>query len=405
MTIIQANKFYFLRGGAERYVFDLTTWLESEGHRVIPFAMQHTENRSTRYASFFPSYVATERPRLGLGALKTVGRMLYSLEARRRLASLLVDTHPDVCHIHNIYTQLSPSILHTLADRRVPVVMTVHDYHLITPHYNLWAEGCGPDWSHVGLVRGTLSRFHKGSYAASFAQVLAYKVHRQLRLYERFVYRFQTPSDFLRRRMIAEGFPAEKIEVNHHGIDPSVVKPRYDHDGYFLYVGRLSPEKGIETILTVARALPDVRFKIVGRGPEEQALHRLGHACPNVEFVGFQSGDALWELYRGARALLLPSRWHENFPLTVLEAMAAGKPVIASRVGGIPEMVEDHCTGILVSPLDMHGWAEAVARLAYDEDMRAQFGRQARLATETTFHIRHHYARVLAAYESVLRKN
>ncbi len=402
MTIIQANKYYYLRGGADRYVFDISRRLEQEGHRVIPFAMQHPENAPTPFARYFPSFVETERARLGFEGLRTLGRMLYSLEARRNMATLIADTHPDLCHVHNIYTQLSPSILHALADKKIPVLMTVHDYHLVSPHYGLWAEGCGPDWSRVGLVRGTLSRFHKNSYAASFAQVAMYKFHRRLRTYERFVDRFQTPSEFMRRRMIAGGFPAGRIETNHHGIDPSFIRPRFDHDGYFLSVGRLSPEKGIETVLALARVLPDLPFKIVGRGPEEERLHELGHGLSNVEFTGFRSGEALFDLYRGSRAILIPSRWHENFPLTALEAMAAGKPVIGSHVGGMPEVVEDHRTGLLVSPVDLQGWAEAVARLAYDEDFRVRLGREARQAVETTFHIRHHWARLLRAYETLV---
>jgi glycosyltransferase involved in cell wall biosynthesis len=405
MTIVQANKFYFLRGGAERYLFDLSAWLQSEGHTVIPFAMQHPENLPTPFAGYFPSFVQTERPRLGWEAVRTFGRMLYSLEARRNMASLLVETRPDVCHVHNIYSQISPSILHTLRDRQVPVLMTVHDYHLVSPQYSLWAEGCGPDWSRVGLVRGTLSRFHKHSYVASFAQVAAYKFHRWLRIYERFVDRFQTPSEFMRRRMIAGGFPAEKIETNHHGIDPSSIRPRSDHDGYFLYAGRLVPEKGVETILALAKALPDISFKIVGHGPEEARLHALGHGLKNVEFLGFQSGEALFDLYRGSRAVLIPSRWHENFPLTALEAMAAGKPVIGSHVGGMPEVVEDHRTGLLVSPVDLQAWVEAVLRLALDEELRARLGVQARLSVETTFHIRHHRERVLKAYETLIQQN
>ena len=192
--------------------------------------MQHPENITTNYSQYFPSYVATERVKFGLGALRTVGRMFYSIEARRDMATLLAREAPDLCHLHNIYTQLSPSILYALKEKQIPTIMTVHDHHLISPQYNVWADGCGEDFSQVGIVKGTLSRFHKHSHAASFAQVSAYKFHRAFKMYEKNIDLFITPSEYLKRRMVAGGFPASKIRVNHYGIDPEVVKPRFDHD-------------------------------------------------------------------------------------------------------------------------------------------------------------------------------
>lgn len=398
MTIIQANKFYFLKGGAERYLFDLTQYLESHGNTVVPFAMRHPDNLPTPYETYFPSYVRTERVGFGLNALRTVGRMLYSVEARRDMAWLIAHAHPDLAHVHNIYTQLSPSILQALSEKRIPVVMTVHDHHLISPQYNIWAPLCGPDYRNVGIVRGTLARFHKHSYAASFMQVLTYKLHRALRIYEKNVNIFIAPSEYMQRMLIAGGFPKEKIRVNHYGIQAESFTPRFDHDGYFLFVGRLSEEKGVEMVLRLAKLLPDLKFEIVGTGPEEEKLHRMGHALHNVEFVGFKNGDALHEAYRGAIGVLVPSRVQEVFPLTILEAMAFGKPVVASAVGGVPEVVEDRVTGFLAHPTDMRAWVEAVMRLAYDDAHRMRMAREARLKTETTFHVRHHWERLLRIY-------
>jgi glycosyltransferase involved in cell wall biosynthesis len=400
MKIIQANKFYFLRGGAERYLLDLSAWLASQGHEVIPFAMQHPDNLETPYAGYFPSFVPTEKVRFNLVGLKTFGRMFYSFEARRKMADLVSSVRPDLAHVHNIYTQLSPSCLDALSASRVPVVMTVHDHHLISPQYNVWAAGCGPS-APRGLLSATLSRFHKNSYAASFAQVASYKYHFNRGSYRNRVDIFLTPSDYLRRKMIAAGFPEEKINVNHYGADPSGVEPAYGHNGYALYVGRLSEEKGVETVVQIAKQLPDIAFKIVGTGPEEDHLHSLAHGISNIEFVGFRSGDALTEMYRGAFCVLLPSRVHEVFPQVTLEAMVLGKPVIGSNVGGMPEVVEDGVTGLLVQPIDLHGWVEALMRLTYDEDRRLEMARASRLAVETTFHIKKHYARLMQAYEDV----
>ncbi len=416
MTIIQANKFYALKGGAERYMLELSAWLETHGHAVVPFAMQHPDNLPSPFDDKFVSYVQTESTRSSpWQAMRTIGRMTYSLEARRKLATLIAQEKPDLAHLHNIYTQISPSILHTLKDQRVPVVMTVHDHHLISPQYNIWASGCGEDYRHVGLLKGTLERYHKGSAAASLVQTAVYKFHRWLKIYEKHVDLFICPSLYMKRQLVAGGFPVEKIRVNPFGIDPHVVEPRYDHDGstvrqahgspqagYFLFVGRLSEEKGIETIVRAAKLIPDVVFKIVGRGSDMERLHRVADGLENVEFVGFRMGPELARLYRGAMAVLLPSRVHENFPLAILESMAAGKPVIASNVGGVPEIVDDRVNGFLVNPADLHGWVEAIMRLAYDEELRLSMARAARSTVEHRFQLDDHYRRLMAIYEEAM---
>lgn len=381
MRIIQANKYYYLRGGAENYMLELSDWLGSTGNTVIPFAMKYPENLATPYEKYFPSEVETENVKLNARGLHTLGRMIYSLEARRKLATLIVEQKPDLCHIHNIYTQLSPSILHTLNDQHVPTVMTVHDHHLISPQYNVWAEGCGPDNRDVGLIQGTASKFHKDSYAASFAQLITHKYHRWLNIYSRNVDLFLCPSKYIQQQLIRGGFPAYKLRVLPYGIDSNAATiagsgdPAYNKKNkYALFVGRLSEEKGIETIIQLANILPDITFKIVGRGPEMAKLHRAGDKCPNLEFVGFRMGDELKELYANATVVLAPSRVHEIFGLSILEAMAHGKPVIASNVGGIPEVVEDGVNGFLVSPLDLHSWTESLMRIFYDDDLQKKLG-------------------------------
>lgn len=404
MRIVQANKYYYPRGGAETYLLALSDWLTREGHGVIPFAMRHPENLPTPYEKYFVSQVITdpsERPSVFQQA-HTFGRMMYSLAARRNMATLLYEHKPDLCHIHNLYTQISPSVLHTLADRRVPVVMTVHDHHLISPQYGLWAQGCGNNYTGRSIVRGTFARFHKGSLAASFAQVSAYTLHRAMRVYEKHVRLFLCPSLYLKRRLIAGGFPAEHVRVLPYGIDASKVEPSYTHDGSFLFVGRLSEEKGAATVVRIAKLLPDIVFNIVGRGPQMDSLHRLAIDVPNVHLLGFRTGDELASLYRSACAVLLPSRMHEVFPLVALEAMGYGKPVIASDVGGVGEAVEDRVSGMLVAPTDLNGWVEAVVRIAYDDTFQQFLARSARARVERKFRLDDHHRLLMGVYREVL---
>jgi glycosyltransferase involved in cell wall biosynthesis len=402
MNIIQANKFYYLRGGAEKYMLDLSDWLTKNGNRAIPFAMQHQSNLKTIYSDYFPTSISTT-PSIGVSGLRTVGRMMYSLQARRKMATLINDTGADLCHVHNIYTQLSPSILDTLTDQKVPTVMTVHDHHLVSPSYNVWAKGCGPDFKDYGVLKATISKFHKDSFAASFAQALTYKFHKILDIYNKNINTFITPSKYMKNQMVKAGFDKGKIVVNNYGMDTAHMNPSFSHDGYFLFVGRLNIEKGIETIIKLAEITPDIKYKIVGRGVDMDYLHELADGLDNIEFLGFRTGDALAKLYKGACAVLLPSYVHEVFPLVLLEAMAYGKPVIASDVGGIPEIVNDRLTGFIAHPTDIRAWVEAVLRLYHDSDFHKEMSKNARLRIEKDFNIKDHYRRLMDTYSMAQR--
>ncbi len=402
MKIIQANKFYFRKGGAETYMLDLSSWLEAQGHEVVPFAMAHPDSIQSPYKSFFPSLVHTQNISLGWQGIRTMGRMLYSVEAKGKMRKLIKATKPDLCHVHNIYTQLSPSILSALHSREVPVVMTVHDHHLISPQYNIWASGCGKDYRNVGLFGAMRSKFHKGSALASLAQTATFKFHKMLGSYRNNVDVFICPSQYMKRQLLHGGFPQEKLQIVPYGIDSRHMEPRYDHDGYFLYVGRLSEEKGVDTIIRAAKILDDVPLKIVGTGPQSAWLHKLAHGHENIEFLGYRSGKELEDLYRGATALLLPSRVHENAPLVVLEAMAYGTPVIASDVGGVSEMVLDRQTGILVDPADLDAWTEAMLRVYYDEELLRYLAESSRKRVEDQFSIHRHHQEIMSIYKALV---
>ncbi len=391
-----------MKGGAERYMLDVSKHLDEQGNQVIPFAMEHSQNLETEFSRFFPSFVNTAKVQVGFQALRTFGRMIYSKEAARKMSSLIRYSRPDIAHIHSLYSQISPSILKSLKKAHVPIVMTVHDHHLVSPQYNVWAHGCGPDLRYAGFLRATLSRFHKNSFLASFAQSFTFSLHGAFNLYRKNVDLFITPSNYMKRQLVKGGFDERKIRVIHYGIDPSGIEPNYAHRGYFLFVGRLSEEKGVETVVRLARLLPEIQFKIVGTGPQSEWLHRLGHGLDNLEFLGFRTGDELSELYRDAIGLLLPSCVHENFPLVTLESMAAGTPVIASKVGGIPEIVEDRVNGFLVDPVDLPAWTEAVLRLYHDDNLQGRLSEQARETVKKRFSLDKHWRELGNAYQSIM---
>lgn len=404
MTIIQVNKFFYKKGGAEQYMLDLFEWLQATGHEVIPFAMQHPNNLPTPYAVFFPSYVETAKVTFGWQGVRTLGRMVYSFAAKRRMARLVEAKQPKLAHIHNIYAQLSPSVLVALKEQGVPMVMTVHDHALVSPEYNRSAHPNAKDVAHMGVWAAARTRFHKGSYMASLVQRGVFGLHRWLKIYANTIDVFIVPSKYLQGRLLLAGYDPSRMVHIPHGIDVSGPMPTIGHDGYVLFVGRLSEEKGVHMVLEMARALTHIPFVIVGTGPEESALHLAADGLSHVRFVGFQTGEDLAKWYAGAMCVVVPSTVHENFPLTILEAMKYGKPVIGSKVGGIPEMVSDGTTGYVVDPFHVPGWIEAVERIASDAPRWQSMAHAAFRRVKEEFSLEAHHAQLECVYAKLISR-
>ncbi len=403
MKLIFANKYYYLRGGAERYLFDLQRLLESKGHEVIPFAMRDWRDKPSRWWRYFVSPVTTEKVSISLAGLKTAGRSLFSFEAERKFSTLLDKVKPDLVHVHNIYRQISPSILPPAKKRGLPVVMTIHDYNLIAPNYTLFHDGqiceiTKPKnyWAAVG------HRCVKNSRTASALAAAELSLHRRLGLYEKNVDAYIAPSRFVRAILGEYGVGGDRIRVLPHFIDASAWEPRYEGD-YALYVGRLSPEKGVDVLIRAAAAAKYVPLRIVGTGPEEDRLKRLVASlnAKNIEFRGFREGAELLAEYAGARFVVIPSVWYEVFGLTALEAYAAGKPVVASEIGGLAELIRPGETGVPVSAGDVGGLAEVLAGLFMDTAACERLGRAGRAWVEKDFTPDEHYRRLMAIYKEV----
>lgn len=367
MRILQVNKFHYPRGGADKYYLDLGAALEQAGHEVAYFSMHHPKNVPSTYEKYFVSRLSFNEGGLR-DKLLAPGRMIYSLEAKRKFKKLIADFKPDIIHLHNIYHQLSPSILDVARAAKIPVVMHLHDYKLICPNYQLFAHGqiceaCKPN-NYCACVR---KRCFKNSFFKSLLASLEMTIHhRWLKIYARSVNAFIAPSAFMKAKVVEFGWPAEKIQVILNPFS-SVLKnvtgeaPTSD---YLLYFGRLSPEKGLKTLIEAA-ALTSSALKFAGVGPEENNLRQLAdNKKVNAEFLGFKEGRELKEIILGAKAVVLPSIWYENMPLSLLEALSLGKPVLASEIGGMPEMIINGSNGWLFKPGDAQDLAAKIKLLA-----------------------------------------
>ena len=379
-------------------MLDTIKWLEGMGNDVAPFAMEHRENLPSQFAGFFPSFVQTEKVSFGMAGLKTLGRMFYSFEAKRKMNLLIEAFRPDVCHLHNIYTQLSPSIIDALRDHKIPTVTTIHDHSLVSPAYNVTVRADTPDYANMSLWQAAKSHFHKDSWVASLAQKAVFDFHKWLRVYKRGVDIFITPTNYLKGKMISAGFSDKQVIVLPYGIDATGPVPVFDHKNYVLFVGRLSLEKGVHVLIEAAAKMPHVNFVIVGTGPEETLLHQLADGRANIAFTGFQTGDALAKLYAEAMCVVVPSVVHETFSLTILEAMKYGRPVIASRAGGIAEVVADRTTGYLVDAFDVPGLIESIERLANNEHTWLSMAHASFQRVKKDFSLEKHHVGLLDIY-------
>lgn len=401
MKILFLNNFYYLRGGSERVLFDEMRLLRSAGHETAIYARAHEKNEPAEFQEFFPAHLDLESTGLSLGSVRTAGELIYSGASRRGLREVLARFKPDIVHAHNIYGRLTLSVLDELKASGIPVVMTLHDLKLLCPSYLMLNAGkpCERCRGHR-YYHALFSRCHRGSYPASLVYALESSFNHLLGKY-RPVRRFIAPSRFLGEKCVRYGWERGRFVTLANCIASPGGPPEEGRGEYLLYFGRLSREKGVGTLLKACRALAEpVPLLIVGEGPERAALEAeaLDAGLP-VRFTGYLSGSALSGALRGARVVVIPSECYENAPLSLLEAFAAGKPVLGSRIGGIPELIDDGVHGFLFEPGDASSLTEALnCFLALPDSAAAALGARARARAERDFSEQRHLEALLELY-------
>lgn len=347
MVVLLINKFFFEKGGSERYFFMQSDELAARGHDVVHFSMTHPRNRPSPWAEHFVAHRDFER-RPPLRSIPEMARsFVRSREAAGRIERLIDASQPDVAHLHNIYHQLTPSIIPVLRRRGIPVVMTLHDYKLICPNYTLFAHGrfcdrcIGGRFHHAAIMRCHESSLWKSALLSVEAYwQLATKVYDGVDV-------LIAPSRYMRDALVGAGFAPERVRYlpsflpTAVGDGPSAAAAEIPGD-YLLYFGRLSREKGLLTLLRALSNRPGIALVVAGDGPQRGELEEFASRrdMRNVRFTGYLEKHDLDAVVRGARAVVLPAEWPENAPFTVLEAAMQGVPVIVSDMGGLPEMAE-----------------------------------------------------------------
>ena len=387
MRIILSNKFYYRRGGDCIYMLNLEQLLKRHGHDVAVFAMDYPENLDTPWRKYFPQ---------NMGKPMAFTRPFGSREVRRKFNELMDDFRPDVVHLNNVHTQLSPVMAELAHGRGVRVVWTLHDYKLLCPRYDCLRGGkdvC--ELCFGGDKRPCMAyRCMKGSRLASwigYKEAVAWSRERLEACTDLFV----CPSRFMAGKMAEGGFRRDKLRVLCNFIDTAKCrKDDYSRGDYYCYVGRLSHEKGVATLIEAAARLP-YRLKVVGGGPMDEELkiknEELGG---NVEFLGFKQWEDIKEIVGRARFAVVPSEWYENNPLSVIEAECLGTPVLGARIGGIPELLGEGASGMTFesgNAADLQAKIEAMHHAAFDHGAIAREA-MARYDAEA------YYGRIMEAY-------
>lgn len=385
MNIIQCHNYYQIPGGEDAVVEDERALLASHGHRVTQFTRHNNEVSNSSTA-------------------RLAARTIWSRSAARELEALVRKEKAAVVHFHNTMPQISPSAYYAARRAGAAVVQTLHNYRLLCPkgtffRNNSICEECAGKIVAWPAVRHAC---YRDSRAGSAVLTVMGAAHRLIRTYDRKVDAYIAASQFTREKMLTNGLPEERLHVKPNFIvdDPGI---GVGDGGYALYLGRLSPEKGLDTLITawdrLERAVP---LMIVGSGPMQAEVETLAERHGHVRYLGWVGQPELGDVIRRASLLVLPSLNYEGFPKVIVEAYAAGLPIVASRLGAMQHAVAEGRTGRLFKAGDADELAQQVLALLSETEPLASMRRQAREQYESKYTAQVNYDQLLGIYDMAI---
>ena len=388
MRVLLVNKFHYRKGGAETYYLTVGSELERMGHEVAYFSMKHPNNLPCKWDKYFVTQREYNNVRNPILAVRDGLALIYSHEAKRNFQALCEEFKPDVIHLNNVHRQITLSILDApyLQDHHVPVIYTAHDHVSVCPAYLMMdGEGkvcnrCVEDHRYRHCIE---HKCVKGSRAKSALAVAEASFYRHHGLYNK-IDAVIAPSEYMKAKLVEGGWPKDEVVARKNFASREILErakrgddsSRASENPYFLFFGRISKEKGIDVLVdafrNVAADIPRWHLIVAGDGPERASLEDSlvgDDISDRISFVGFKSGSALNDLISNAAFAVSGSRCRENMPYSVIESFAAGTPSVASRIGGIPELICDGVTGFLCEPgvvSSMESGLSAAAKLYSD---------------------------------------
>ena len=402
MKILMVNKFLYSRGGCENYMLFLSDHLKTLGHEIEFFGMYDEKNTVGNSKGLYTQNMDFHSK--GLARFLYPFKIIYSFEAKRKIIQVIDDFKPDIIHMNNINFQLTPSVIYAAKKRGIPLVQTVHDYQMVCPNHLLYnfekntpCEKC-IEGSYIHCIK---NKCIHASRVKSIIGAIEAKLYSLLKTYDK-VDLFVTPSHFLEEKLLAaRTFYRGKTKTIHNFIDKNkFTSVAQKQEGYIAFAGRLSAEKGVELIAKTAKLLPEHTIFVAGDGPDKNILENI----PNIELVGFLSGEKLVQFMGNAKVLLVPSVWYENCPLSILEAQCMGVPVIAMNSGGMAELIKDGVTGTLVNEPTPEELAEKIKETVENEEYYKGLKENLENEKENIFSVETYCDILLKEYEKLIKR-
>lgn len=408
MRIIIANYRYFVAGGPEKYMFKFIAAAEKRGIEVIPFSINNPQNEDTPYSKYFAKprasqlmYADTKKNLSNLiGMMRAT---VWNYDAEHRLRKLIRDTKPDALYILHEINHLSPSIIRAAKKEEVRVVHRISDFFMFCAKYdflceNEICEAC----LHGDYSKALEKRCVKGSGIGTRLRILAMKLYKQIKVFDD-VDQFISTCEFTKGKLIDGGIPENKITCVPTFIDARQIVPCYEHDKYFLFLGRMAHQKGVIYAIEAMKWLQNTEYvlKVTGElsdSEEDRMIWKFikeNNLENKILFTGFKHGQELTNLIAKATCIVCPAIWYENMPNTVIEAYAYGKPVVASKLGSLAEIVDDNETGMLFEPKNSLQMAEKLKRFIDNESLGIIMGRAARNKCEREYSEEVHMSKVI----------
>jgi glycosyltransferase involved in cell wall biosynthesis len=405
MKVLLAHNQFNQVGGAEVFYHEVGRIIEEHGHEVAFFSAAE-EGVDSSWGEYFPSVFRYDSRRL-FSKFINIRKFIYNRNAKVAMTRLIQDFKPDIIHAFAVYVKLTPAILDAARNAGVPVVMSCNDYKHICPNYKLYHNGHICEECNGGrFYRATVNCCCHDSLAYSLASTLEAYAHSWMNIYRKNVHTFLFASEFMARKTtefwVANSFRWRMLR-NPFNTPKHLLNGKVGD--YALFFGRLIDEKGVAVLLNAASMVPELPLVVIGDGPDREKLEKqaMSVGFSNVRFVGPKWGKELNDLLRDCRFVVVPSLWYENFPYVILQAFAAGKPVIGSNRGGIPELVIHGRHGLIYESTDAQALASAMQTLAdHDDQFVMQMGEMAKNFVKTEFNDNVFYRHLMEIYREVL---
>lgn len=399
MKILLVNKFHFLKGGSEKYYFELAKLLKNNGHEVAFFSMKDEKNIKTGDKEYFVKPID-----LNNGSKLKALNIIYSKENKKKMIEALKDFKPNIVHLNNFQRQLSASIINPIKKRNIPIVYTAHDMNAICPASAMLYNGqiC-EDCINNGYKSCIQKNCIKNSKLKSVLGVLETKYYKIFNVYKK-IDCIISPSEFIKKQLIKGKLKYKEIKVLHNFVTESKVSGELD-EGFVFYFGRLSIEKGILNVVKAIKNIEKGKLLIAGDGPERKNIIKFindNNLNDRIKLLGYLNQEKIRDYIRKAKFIVVPSIWYENCPYSILETMEIGKPIIGSNIGGIPELIEDSKNGFLYEYTDINDLTNKMKLLFEDEELVRKQSEMSKNIFKEKYSEEKYYDELMSVYKKLL---